>query len=175
MSSPARTEDDGSRLCLACGLCCQGIFHKSAKIRTDEVQAARRLGLPVLATDEGPAFSLPCPRHAEDRCTVYAERPSPCRGYQCKLLQRYLDGESTLEEGLARVRMARQLVARVRQRLGPETPSNGLWQQLRALGEERITAALTDRELLMDLLGLLTLSHQHFQNRAQPREVWESA
>jgi uncharacterized protein len=162
---------ESSKLCLACGLCCQGAFHGGAKIQPEEIPAVRRLGLPVLQSNEGPIFPLPCPHHLDDRCTVYGDRPSPCSLYQCKLLKRYLDGDVSWEDCLLRIRQTKELVARLRNRLGQASPEKSLWQQLTAF-ETGQDAATKDRELWLDLASLLTLSRAHFLNRAKPREAF---
>ena len=105
---------------------------------------------------------------------MYQKRPSPCSNYRCKLLQRYLNGESTWTDSLARVREARELVTKLRSRLSPDD-LEGVWQKLRSLGEERIALLLTDLDLTMDFVSLLTLSRQHFQNRARPKAEWLSS
>lgn len=165
------SEVDGSSLCLECGLCCQGILHGSVKIRADEVPAVRRLGLSVVETGEGPVFPQPCLCHQEGRCTVYAERPSSCRGYRCKLLGRYEEGILTREESLLHIRQAKGLVASLHRRLGPESTATSLWQRLQASGDERLAAAPDNRELLLDVAALLVVSQTHFQDRVQPRET----
>jgi Fe-S-cluster containining protein len=174
--SPARLAEspsdvNSSRLCLECGLCCQGIFHGTALIQAAEKPLVKRLGLRIVETEKGPAFPLPCHLHHENRCTVYEKRPSPCSNYRCKLLRHYLEGESTLPESLARIHEAKVLVTKLRDHLGTDS-LEGIWQKLHSLGEDRVAATLTDRELLMDFISLLTLSRQNFQNRAQPKTMW---
>ncbi len=163
----AATEPDGSSLCLACGICCQGGLHCGARVEDGEGQAVRALGLTVAASAEGPIFCLPCPLHQENRCTVYAGRPSACRSYQCKLLRRYLAGQATWDECIRRVELAKDLLARVRRRTAAG-PTGNVWEKLRSLAAGTIVA---DRELLMDALALLTLGKQHFRNRAKPTEI----
>lgn len=149
---------DGSRLCLACGLCCQGLLHDWAVLRDGEAEAARRLGLvPSDRGEEG--FALPCPCHRDGRCTVYAERLSPCREYRCKLLRGYLDGQVGWEEGLRRVEQARRLIAAIRGRLGDSGLS--VWHQLRAAGP-------IDPEVRMDAAALLAHCQRHFWTRTRP-------
>jgi hypothetical protein len=163
-------ELDGSRLCLECGLCCQGVLHGSVQVRRDEVAAVRRLGLPVVETGEEAVFPQPCPCHQGGRCTVYEERPSACRGYHCKLLEKCEEGTLTWEEGLRHVRQVKGLVASLHRRLGPEGAAMGLWQRLQMSGGERLTEAPENRELLLDIAALLVVSQSHF-HRAEPREV----
>ena len=158
---------DGSPLCLACGLCCQGLLHEWAKLEPAETADAERLGLPTFAHPQGPGFTLPCPRHREGRCTVYDERPSPCRGFRCKLLRRYLAGEVTWEEGLRRVEQVKQLVAAVRRRTSAGEDVS-VWQQLRAF--EAAGPAL-EPELRLDVAALVVQCQRHFDNRAEPMRI----
>ena len=155
---------DGSRLCLACGLCCQGLLHGWARLRDGEAEAARRLGLrPVEQGDAG--FALPCPCHRDGRCTVYAERLSPCREYRCKLLRGYLAGEVGWAEGLRRVEQAKRLVAAIRGRIGAAEAEAGIWQQLRALGSG------TDPDVRMDAAALLAHCQRHFWTGKEPKRT----
>ena len=152
---------DGSRLCLACGLCCQGLLHDWARLRDDEVEAAQRLGLHTETQQGRPAFALPCPCHRDDRCTIYQERLSPCSEYRCKLLRGYLDGRAGWEESLRRVELAKQLIAAIRGRIGPAQPGVSLWQQLRTLD-------IPDPELRLDMAALLIHCQKHFWMQAEP-------
>ena len=162
-TTAAPAAPDASRLCLACGICCQGALHRWARITDDEVETVERLGLAVSRSEKGAVFALPCHLHQEGRCTVYMERPSPCSSYQCKLLRRYLAGESTWEESMRRVDLAKDLLARLRRRIGPE--------HLRSLEPAQLGAVVADRELLMDAVAFSTLCKNHFLNRAQPVET----
>ncbi len=165
----AGSQPDGSPLCLACGLCCEGLLHDWAQLEPGETAAAERLGLPTFAHPQGPGFTLPCPRHREGRCTVYDERPSPCRGYRCKLLRRYLAGEVTWEEGLRRIEQVKRLVAAVRRRTGAGEEGGSVWQQLRAF--ETAGPAALEAELRLDLAALLVQCQRHFDNQAQPTRI----
>lgn len=164
---------DGSRLCLACGLCCQGLLHDWALLRDGEVEAAQRLGLRP-APDRGEAsFPLPCPCHRDGRCTVYGERLSPCREYRCKLLRGCLTGRVAWEEGLRRVEQAKRLVAAIRLRLdgantAPETEGS-VWQRIRAAGSGPFAG---DAQLRLDVAALLTQCQRHFWNRAEPMRTF---
>jgi Fe-S-cluster containining protein len=163
-------EAASSLLCLECGLCCQGILHGSVKIRSDEVPAVRRLGLPIVETEEGPTFPQPCLCYRNDRCTVYAERPSACRAFRCKLLKAYEAGAVSWDESMRQVRQARELVASLHRRLGPESVTTGLWPRLQ--GEEGLATAPDNSGLLLDVASLLVISQTHFHDRAQPVETF---
>ena len=158
---------EGSRLCLACGLCCQGLLHTRARLRDDEAGAARRLGLPLLAAEPGnTAFSLPCPRYQENRCAIYEERPSPCGGYECGVLQRYLRGETTFAASLAIVQRAQELAASLRRRMGGGEPGRRIWDQLAPL-----LGNGGDEQIQLETAALLVLCRKHFDSTGELGEV----
>lgn len=164
--TPGRGEEpiDGSGLCLACGLCCQGLLHDWAQLREGEVEAAQRLGLRP-AEQGAAAFALPCPCHRDGSCTVYAERLSPCRDYRCKLLRGYLAGQVALEDGLRRVEQVKQLVAAIQNRLGsPDEVEGSVWQRIRAAGSGPFAG---DADLRLNVAALLTQCQRHFWNRSR--------
>ena len=152
---------DGSRLCLSCGLCCQGVLHDWAKIEEGEIGLAERLELRTVRRPQGHVFALPCHLHREEGCTVYDQRPSSCRGYRCKLLSSHLAGEITWEESLRRVDQVKQLVAAIRSRLGAPLAGASIWQQLREAGDG------TNPALRLDVASLLALCRHHFQDEGK--------
>jgi len=148
-SAAEPAEREGSRLCLACGLCCQGFLHRAALVAPDEIETVQRLGLTVTESEEGPGFPLPCPLHREGRCTVYMERPGVCRDYKCKLLRRFLSGEVAWDECMRLIDLAKELVLRI----------------------GRPGTAKADRATLIDTAVLSIHCKKHFLNRAQPKVV----
>lgn len=154
----------GSKLCLTCGLCCQGLLHDWVKVESDESGRMERLGLSVTARSQGAGFSLPCPCYREGRCAEYRDRPRSCSGYQCRLLRRHLSGEVTWEEGVRRVEQVKRLMASIRGRLGAPEGGATLWQQFRSMD-----ASAADAELRLDVAALLALCQRHFQE--EPRKV----
>lgn len=109
------SDDLGTRLCTACGICCTGSLHDQAKIRADEVPACQALGMTIVRrdTDSFTGFKLPCPRLEGSICSVYEVRPSPCHSYRCQLLRDVQAGERTLVDALPRVATARRLLTEV--------------------------------------------------------------
>ncbi len=114
----ARGDEDRSALCLACGLCCQGVLHDLVPLEEDELALAGRLRLPVVESPLRLAFSLPCPRLDARRCTVYLDRPRTCAAYACELLRAYGAGEIDVATALARVSATREQSAEVARREG---------------------------------------------------------
>ena len=99
-------------LCQACGFCCDGTLFQKALLRPEEVPTAKRLGLHVIQ-DKG--IAQPCPALTEAGCGVYAERPSVCQSFICKLYARHRDEGGPLRPRLRKVERAKQLLAVMKQ------------------------------------------------------------
>lgn len=81
-SSPPPAE----RLCLSCGLCCDGSLYVSTAIRAEEVPVMTRLGVPVLKRGDQHLMTQPCAALVDLACRAYRERPRRCASYRCKQL-----------------------------------------------------------------------------------------
>jgi len=123
------------QLCLACGLCCNGVLFKDVELqRGDDVAHFKSLGLPIqearrvrrksnrssqpkpkvpLAKFPQPCAAL-CPGN---RCRIYAERPARCREFECALFKSVATGGSKLGDALKTIRAARQRADQVRRLL----------------------------------------------------------
>ena len=106
------TRETGEKLCLTCGLCCQGVFHTTAAIlNTRDIKVARDIPVKILGEDtDTPRFELPCPAFCGS-CTQYSYRPSLCREHQCKLLRHTLGAPTTIDTALGKVREMKQHLA----------------------------------------------------------------
>ncbi|HXG69503.1 MAG TPA: YkgJ family cysteine cluster protein [Gemmatimonadaceae bacterium] len=106
-----RRGSDGSALCRACGLCCSGVLHSNVPVLPEDVALVRNLGLVVEQEEDlSFVFRQPCPLYRQDRCSAYPHHPPTCQEYRCALLRRYDAGEATLEESLAVVRTAKDVL-----------------------------------------------------------------
>ena len=102
-----------NRLCLSCGLCCDGSVVAGTELTREDAAHARRIGLTVVALDGSrQGFRHPCPLlQADAACAAYADRPRSCREYRCALLVRYETGHTSLDTALTVVRTAKRLLA----------------------------------------------------------------
>jgi Fe-S-cluster containining protein len=119
------------QLCLACGLCCNGVLFKDVELQPgDDAERLRALGLPVRnARKAGPTFRSKPEEHdskfrqpcaalcADNRCRIYAKRPARCRQFECALFKSVAAGETELVAALKTVRATLQRAARVRRLL----------------------------------------------------------
>ena len=102
-------ERDGGRLCLACGLCCNGVLFGMVRLTLSEAGRMTALGLPVYSTEDHATMMQPCEALEGCACRVYAERPLRCVSYKCHLLEAYEGGEVGFDEALGVVTLAKEL------------------------------------------------------------------
>ena len=101
-------ETAASRLCVTCGLCCNGVMFQIVKLQPGESpKALAALGLKV----KRGAFAQPCPALEGLRCSIYADRPTRCRLFECKQLKRVEAGEISEASALAAIREVQRRVA----------------------------------------------------------------
>ena len=175
LPQPADPEHgSGGSLCLECGLCCQGVLHSHAGLEPHEEASGIRQRLRLPLFNEGqdyPAFALPCPQHREGRCAAYPDRPAVCERYECNLLARHRAGEIDLEQALSTVRRTKEVIARIRDRLGSEFAGRWLWGAIWSYSRRQEAELGTDefqrshRDFLLDLGQLQVLCHRRFESR----------
>ena len=115
MPSPrhAKIEVD-SRLCAACGLCCNGVLFRDVELQpSDQATRLEALGLALTTKRNTLRFQQPCVCLEGKLCRIYDERPTRCRTFECRLLQREASGELTFETASALIARTRQQVEQV--------------------------------------------------------------
>lgn len=115
MSDAAPT--DASKLCGACGLCCDGTLFHHVELEDEEV-IAPSIRVRLRMVDER-SFLQPCSQRLELGCAVYEDRPRRCREYRCTQLERLAD-DHNLQAALTRVAAVRAVADRIRARLQDE-------------------------------------------------------
>jgi len=109
---PSKTPTAASRLCAACGLCCNGVLFHTVQLQPgDSAKELAALGL-KLKRKQGHHYILqPCPAFKESGCSIYTSRPTRCRLFECRQLQRVEAGEITETMALEKIREVRRRVA----------------------------------------------------------------
>ena len=109
-----------STLCQNCGLCCDGSLFTQVPLQPTEADALRRHALTLGQRADG---GLVLPQHCAALngrcCTVYADRPAPCRAYRCQLHIALGEGEVSLKEALEVVEGAHAHIRAVEAALPP--------------------------------------------------------
>ena len=111
-------EDYIQELCLKCGMCCNGVIF--ADVRLQSVRESARvsaLGLPIStprSTANAPRLNQPCSAFKDCRCTIYDDRPSYCRKFECALLKSVGAGEEDIGTALRIIRKTHRSAEKVR-------------------------------------------------------------
>lgn len=108
----AQAENEAAaRLCLSCGLCCDGSFFGSVELRAEDHVAELGQVLQIKSKEGKLGFSQPCAALRGRCCAVYENRPQVCRRYRCRVLRAVQTNVDGLPEALENVARLRGLVA----------------------------------------------------------------
>ncbi|MDZ4404241.1 YkgJ family cysteine cluster protein [Prosthecobacter sp.] len=135
-----------SRLCAACGMCCDGTMFQIVRMQPgDSAAELGRLGLKIRCRDGEFFMEQPCSALKEMKCTIYEKRPTRCRLFHCQQLRRVETGDATESEATAMIVETRELVECVRGLI----EQSGLREDGQALPErfERVMATPVDVKL----------------------------
>ena len=111
--APSQIAAVASRLCLACGLCCNGVlFHIVRLQASDSIKQLESLGMKLNRKKHEPYFRQPCRFLNDCTCTQYQARPQRCRLFECQQLRRLADGEVSEAAALVCIADAKHRVAK---------------------------------------------------------------
>ena len=156
---------DPHKLCVACGLCCNGAWFGQGILEPDEIEQTRAAGLRVKTTANVAYLGLPCTKFQNGCCSIYEGwRPRVCERYTCALLNRFMAGEVSESEAMGHVASAKAMFDRVRAEAGDL--EDGLISALRRLGgpSGRADESLPplSAETTMDAVALKVYFNRHF-------------
>jgi uncharacterized protein len=157
---------DTSTLCRSCALCCDGSLFSFVTVPASEARGLRGRGLALTDNADGTCrLSQRCGGLEGRTCSIYSERPAPCRSYSCLLATSLREGELSLAETLAIVEGAHVRLSTLATALGADSSPSPV-SQLRAL----LAAGGTPDELTAkawsDVSGYL---RRHFTGRSNLR------
>lgn len=149
-------------LCLDCGMCCDGTLFECVEVSPSEQLTFR--SLPLIHVGDEVAVPLPCPKHQQGRCAVYAERPGRCKKFSCKLYDGVAAGSLSVVSAEQRIAEARQLFSDIEVQLGWEPGSFSTtrfrtWAADYAGGERGARAAFPQAFLKYGLLRVSMERH----------------
>jgi hypothetical protein len=105
-----------AELCLSCKLCCANGLFGSVPIKADELDRIHAHRLPLLKSGDGWIIPFPCVAH-NGCCSIYADRPSACREYECDILIAVNSGRMSQHEASDILRRTNAMVAKVREQV----------------------------------------------------------
>lgn len=171
--------NSAEKLCLACGLCCDGTLFDNVRLGTGEdAKKLKALGLPVAVTRGRAAvtyFRQPCTALCSNRaCRVYTGRPRQCREFECGVYKDAQAGRLKEVSALNLVKKARRKADHIRQllrELGDTDESRSLGDRFRRT-QRRMEAGGGDvaAEAMFAELGLAVhqfnlLAHEKFYTK----------
>ena len=172
VTRPAASTEEASQLCRSCGLCCNGVLHGFVNLVPAEVGRIKHLGLAPKRIKGNWAFPQPCPCFADTGCTIYADRPSVCRRYRCKLLKEFLDGKVDRDKASITQKKVWCAVRDLEKHLGIHDPKKSLWRSVEelTLKESPFMDSKDFRHkhapMLLDLITLRILCDRYFDKPA---------
>jgi Fe-S-cluster containining protein len=146
------------KLCLSCGLCCNGVIFADVQLqRGDDAAKLRSLG--ILKANNAKKFPQPCAMHDGCRCTIYKDRPRYCREFECLLLKNAQEGRVSESEAMRVIKDTLKLSERVQSllnELGDSDASVALSKRFQAM-RRRIENGPASAEQI-DTFGSLTVA-----------------
>lgn len=103
-----------SRLCLACGMCCNGVLFHIVRLQpTDSIRDLDALGMQINRKKHEPYFRQPCTFLSARTCTIYDARPTRCRLFECQQIKDLRAGEIDEAQALNMIEGAKRLVEEI--------------------------------------------------------------
>ncbi|MDB4458994.1 YkgJ family cysteine cluster protein [bacterium] len=109
MSEPANIES----LCLDCSFCCNGVLFSDASLTQDEVEFLTEAKFPLVERDGAVHLHQPCIALKGTCCSIYQQRPSRCRSYECELLKSATAGSTSWTEAHEIIAQVKELIVEI--------------------------------------------------------------
>ena len=170
----------GEQLCLACGLCCDGVLFDNVQLGPgDDAKKLKALGLPISisrSTTPVARFRQPCMALCADRtCRLYTDRPLQCRSFECGVFKDAQAGRIEFAAALRLVKQARRRADNIRRllrKLGDTDEHRSLSERFRRT-KRRMESGIAEKtegdvfaELGLAVHALNLLAHEKFYTKA---------
>jgi Fe-S-cluster containining protein len=151
-------QEAASRLCTACGMCCNGVLFEIVRLQPqDSMKELEKLGMQINRRKTQPYFKQPCRFLNDCTCTIYEQRPTRCRRFECLQLKMLAAEEITEAAAAAKIEEARTQVQRVRDLLagaGDASTDEALEERVRhVFGDQTDTPLYHEMQTLRRLLS----------------------
>lgn len=170
-SDISELDDAASKLCLSCGLCCDGTLFSYVPVRNiDNLQRLQAAGIKVIGHGEQSKFEQPCSAYSEQCCRLYDDRPANCRKFRCKLLIECYQQKKSWLEAEQKIKQAYSLRRKLLEALlntGLASPGISLpeWSkrlEAAADGEEGLAFRRKYGQVLIETMAFRQYLQQHF-------------
>ncbi len=161
-----------TNLCPQCALCCDGVLFADVRLQVgDDAQRLTSLGVALQTRGRLTRFSQPCSCLDGKLCRIYEDRPTRCRTFECRLLQRAQAGEVTERAALKSIQNALRRAEKVRgilRELGDTDESVPLSRRYQRMMREPMDLSVDPHlidlrgELMLAVSDLVTVLEQEF-------------
>lgn len=128
-----------TQICLSCGLCCDGTLFGATDIDQDDARVALEQSHAIFLTDGSVVRAQqPCPALYQGSCSIYEQRPSVCRSFECALLIQVTNGRTSEQEALDIIAATKALRDNTRRQLESVLAPPDLSALQVALGEIKV-------------------------------------
>jgi hypothetical protein len=149
-------------LCLACGVCCNGVLFGDVVLQPGDKPARMRAwGIPIAPRRGKFTFPQPCAALGGTHCRIYEGRPRYCRDFECGLLRAVHAGQLKPAVALRWIRAVHRRADRVKRllrQLGDEDEHLSLRRRFQSMAKHCQSGVLHQKTA--DLFGRLTLAMQ---------------
>jgi len=156
------------RLCPECALCCNGVLFADVRLlQKDCLLVLEEAGLKLNRVRGRIVFDQPCACLEGCLCSVYENRPSHCRGFNCHTLKQAQSGQINRANALKRIREAKEQVEEIRcllRSLGNRDEHLALTKRYRAVMNQPIDLSCPQEA---DQRGQLMMAVNRLMNRLQ--------
>jgi Fe-S-cluster containining protein len=107
--------NDSEKICLACGLCCDGTLVGFVQLDREELPIIRELK-DIEEENGNGFFLLPCKNYC-DGCNIYLKRPRQCAHFKCGLLKSIEQKELDFDAAVEIINMVKQKKSAIEKKL----------------------------------------------------------
>jgi uncharacterized protein len=151
------------KLCLQCGICCNGVLFRDVELPGGPgAETLRNQGLRLLSGRGKLRLPQPCAALNGFHCRVYTDRPAHCHDFECGLYKAVLDGRVIPAFAIRTIRKTLRLGERVRQllqQLGSDEESLALSLRFQRV-KKRLNIEMTDDDTAATFADLSLAVHE---------------
>ena len=159
-----------SKICIQCGLCCDGTLFTKAKIKNSEDELlAKSLGLTIFSNSDSQIFfEQPC-QLFNKTCTIYDKpRPNCCSKFICQPLQKVRTNDITFIDAENQILLALEIRRQVMETasLIPDYNKHSVQQLLAEITPKPSSKILQHKPLFLQIVSLRVLLNKLIQKKS---------
>ena len=158
-----------SKICVQCGMCCDGTLFTKARIKNSEDELlAKSLGLNIFSTSDSKIFfEQPC-QLFNKTCTSYENRPHVCSKFICDPLQKVRANDITFDDAENQILLTLKIRGQLMEAasLIPDYNNHSVQQLLAEITPKPSSKILQHKPLLLQIVSLRVLLSKLIQKKS---------